>query len=44
VERRVPLSADVLWDHAVVQVAAEGVTVTMPVKERRIRRHVVYVW
>ena len=44
VSRWVPLPPDALLDHAVVQTCEDSLTVSMPTKERRASRHLVYVW
>ncbi|ALA58973.1 hypothetical protein [Nitrospira moscoviensis] len=44
VSRWVPLPPDALVDQAVVQTSEEALTVSMPVRERRAKRHLIYVW
>ena len=44
VSRWVPLPPDALVDQAVVQTSEDALTVSMPVRERRASRHLVYVW
>jgi hypothetical protein len=44
VSRWVPLPPDALFDHAVVQTSEDSLTVSMPTRERRACRHLVYVW
>lgn len=44
ISRWVPLPVDALVDHAVIQHSDETLTVTIPERERRCRRHIIHVW